>query len=80
MLAQVQLMPDQASTLAPEVDELGERYGGEDAQQDDDDNDQFLMERAFEALDLDHPLRCVGDGKEALEYLSGQGRFANRPT
>ena len=45
---------------------------------DDDENDQFLMERAFETLGVDRPLRLVSDGKLALDYLVGRDGYADR--
>ena len=45
---------------------------------DDDENDQFLMERAFEVLGLDQPLMLVSDGKLAVDYLAGREPYANR--
>lgn len=45
---------------------------------EDDENDLFFMTRAFEKLAITHPLRTVGDGKEAVAYLSGTKPFENR--
>ena len=45
---------------------------------EDEENDVFLMERAFKKADIANPLRIVPDGKMAVEYLSGTGRYANR--
>jgi CheY-like chemotaxis protein len=45
---------------------------------EDDENDMFFMERAFEKLKLAHPLRMVSDGRQAIAYLSGSGPFSNR--
>lgn len=36
---------------------------------EDDDNDVFLMERAFQKLEITNPLRLAGDGKQAIDYL-----------
>lgn len=38
---------------------------------EDDDNDVFLMERAFKKLEIPNPLRMANDGKMAIEYLDG---------
>jgi|SRR5687768_26661 len=38
---------------------------------EDDDNDVFLMKRAFGILGVQHPLKSVSDGKLAIAYLSG---------
>jgi CheY-like chemotaxis protein len=45
---------------------------------EDDEGDRFFMERAFAAAGLGSTLRMVPDGEAALEYLSGQGGYANR--
>jgi CheY-like chemotaxis protein len=45
---------------------------------EDDENDVFLMERAFRKLNLEHPLRIVPDGKQAVGYLSGTAPFISR--
>jgi CheY-like chemotaxis protein len=45
---------------------------------EDDENDMFFMERAFEKLKLQHPLRLVTDGKQAIAYLSGSAPFSDR--
>jgi CheY-like chemotaxis protein len=38
---------------------------------EDDDNDAFLMQRAFRLLSIGNPLRILSDGKTAIDYLSG---------
>ena len=45
---------------------------------EDDDNDLFFLRRAFEAANLAYPVHMVRDGQEAIDYLSGAGKFANR--
>jgi CheY-like chemotaxis protein len=45
---------------------------------EDDENDAFLMERAFEKLKIPNPLKIVTDGKQAIAYLAGQAPFTNR--
>jgi CheY-like chemotaxis protein len=45
---------------------------------EDDANDVFLMQRACRKVELPNPLQVVGDGDEAVDYLSGAGRFADR--
>jgi CheY-like chemotaxis protein len=45
---------------------------------EDDENDVFFMERAFEKLAIPNPLRIVTDGKQAVDYLDGQAPFAKR--
>ncbi|MBA4150244.1 MAG: response regulator [Verrucomicrobia bacterium] len=45
---------------------------------EDDENDAFLMNRAFEKLKLAHPLRILPDGKLAIAYLSGNPPYVSR--
>lgn len=45
---------------------------------EDEVNDVFLMERAFRKAKLLNPLKVVSDGEEAIAYLNGDGRFADR--
>jgi CheY-like chemotaxis protein len=45
---------------------------------EDDDNDLFFLQRAFDAAGLKSPVRIVRDGQEAIDYLSGVGNFADR--
>jgi CheY-like chemotaxis protein len=45
---------------------------------EDDENDVFLMERAFEKASVVNPLQTVNDGAAAIRYLSGAGEFADR--
>ncbi len=45
---------------------------------EDDANDVFLMQRALRKAEVPNPLQVVGDGDEAVEYLSGTGRYADR--
>ena len=45
---------------------------------DDDSNDVFFMKRAFKEVNISTPLMVAQDGQEAIEYLSGAGRFADR--
>jgi CheY-like chemotaxis protein len=45
---------------------------------EDDDNDVFFFRRALEKAGLDLPWRMVSDGEQALQYLTGQGIFAER--
>jgi len=39
---------------------------------DDDENDVFLLRRAFQKAGLSHTLIHVRDGQEAINYLSGK--------
>ena len=45
---------------------------------DDDPADQFLVQEAIKVANLNHNLRLVSDGDEALDYLFGRGRYADR--
>ena len=45
---------------------------------EDDLNDIFLVKRAFKLARLESPLQVVTDGEEAIRYLRGEGRYADR--
>jgi CheY-like chemotaxis protein len=45
---------------------------------EDDPNDVLLIQRAFRKANLVNPIQVVGDGEEAVAYLSGQGVYADR--
>lgn len=45
---------------------------------EDNPDDIFLMRRALKKSGLDFPLQIVTDGKQALDYLTGSGYFADR--
>ncbi len=45
---------------------------------DDNDDDVQLVGRAFTQARILNPLRVVRSGEEALEYLGGTGRYAER--
>jgi CheY-like chemotaxis protein len=45
---------------------------------EDDENDVFFMERAMAKANLDSPIHVARDGQEALDYLAGNGRYADR--
>lgn len=45
---------------------------------DDDPNDVFLLQRAFQKTNIANPLQVVRDGEEAMAYLSGQAQYADR--
>jgi CheY-like chemotaxis protein len=55
-------MPDQAVILLAE----------------DREDDILLVRRSFRKSFITNPLQVVKDGEEAIEYLSGEGRYANR--
>ena len=45
---------------------------------EDDPNDVLLVRRAFQENEARHPLHVVGNGHEAIQYLAGEGPFADR--
>ena len=45
---------------------------------EDDDSDGMILEMAFESAKLPCPLVFVPDGLEAVDYLGGKGRYADR--
>lgn len=47
---------------------------------DDDENDRFLVQRSFEKISAVATVQVVRDGEEAIAYMMGEGRFADRET
>jgi CheY-like chemotaxis protein len=45
---------------------------------EDNEDDVFLMKRALQGARVMNALYVVEDGQEALDYLGGAGRFADR--
>jgi len=45
---------------------------------EDNEDDVFLMKRALQGAHVVNPLQVVEDGQEALDYLGGNGKFADR--
>jgi CheY-like chemotaxis protein len=45
---------------------------------EDDENDVFLLRNVFEGAGIANPLHFVTDGQMAIDYLSGNGQFADR--
>ena len=45
---------------------------------DDDENDVVIMTMALQKAGLSCPIRVATDGRQALDYLSGTGKFADR--
>src|SRR5215831_12687863 len=45
---------------------------------EDNETDVLLTRRAFKKVGLLNPLQVVSDGEEAIAYLSGTGKYANR--
>jgi len=49
-------------------------------QVEDDPNDVFLMQHAMRRLGMANPVQVARDGQEAMDYLQGVGKFADRAT
>lgn len=45
---------------------------------EDDENDVFLIKRAFSQAQFDNPLQVVQNGEEAIAYLKGDPPFQDR--
>ena len=45
---------------------------------ENDENDAFLLEACWKRAGVTHALAVVGDGQEAIEYLAGEGAYADR--
>src|SRR6185312_11469299 len=45
---------------------------------EDEENDILLLKRAFKMAGSPHALVAVPDGKQAIDYLAGEGPFADR--
>jgi len=45
---------------------------------EDDDNDVYFLERAFQQAQVSNPLCRVNDGVAAIRYLAGDGEYADR--
>ncbi len=45
---------------------------------EDDENDQLLIKNAFKRIGVKTPILVVNNGKEAIAYLNGEGRFSDR--
>lgn len=45
---------------------------------DDSESDIFFLLRAFSASRVKNPVYVVRSGAEAIQYLAGEGKFANR--
>ena len=45
---------------------------------EDDRNDQFLIEKAFRKIGVTDPIQLVADGAEAIAYMKGEGKYADR--
>jgi len=45
---------------------------------DDNENDRFLLRRAFQRLGVANPVREVKSGAEVMAYLEGEGLYSDR--
>lgn len=45
---------------------------------EDTEDDALLLERALQRVGLQNPVQVVTDGEELLDYLRGEGRYADR--
>lgn len=45
---------------------------------EDNPDDVLLLRRAFDRAEITSPIHVVSDGQEALDYLTGQGAYADR--
>ena len=45
---------------------------------EDNEDDAFFMQRAFEEARLKNPLHIVTDGQQAIRYLAGENGYADR--
>ena len=47
-------------------------------QVEDDPNDVFFLQHAMKKTGMANPVQVVSDGQEAIDYLRGAGKFADR--
>jgi len=47
---------------------------------EDDPNDVFLLKHAMTKAGITHQIQVAIDGQQAIDYLKGAGRFADRET
>jgi len=47
-------------------------------QVDDDPNDVFLLQHALKKVGVANPIQVATDGQQAIDYLQGAGKFADR--
>jgi CheY-like chemotaxis protein len=45
---------------------------------DDNDDDLFLIERAFREIGVTDPIQTINGGEEAIAYIMGEGKYADR--
>ncbi len=47
-------------------------------QVEDDPNDVFFLQHAMKKVGVANPVQVVSDGQQAIDYLQGAGKFADR--
>jgi CheY-like chemotaxis protein len=47
-------------------------------QVEDDPNDIFFLQKALKKAEVPNPIQVAEDGQEAIDYLSGTGKFSDR--
>ena len=47
-------------------------------QVEDDPNDVFFLQKAMKKVGVANPIQVAKDGQQAIDYLQGAGRFADR--
>jgi CheY-like chemotaxis protein len=47
---------------------------------DDDENDRFFLEKAFQKLGPYYRIHGLTNGEEAIAYIKGEGKYADRGT
>ena len=45
---------------------------------EDDQNDVFFLQYAFQEAGIKNPLQVAADGQQVIDYLQGQGPYADR--
>jgi CheY-like chemotaxis protein len=45
---------------------------------EDDEDDAFIFQRALKASRVANPLRIATNGKQAVDYLAGNGKYSDR--
>lgn len=45
---------------------------------EDNEDDVFFMQRAFQNADIKNPIHVANNGNEAIDYLAGNGDFVDR--
>ena len=45
---------------------------------EDEENDVFFMQQAMKTAGVLNPIRVASDGRQAIDYFKGTGKFVNR--